>query len=117
MRDDYGDDENMSGLAPRRKGRRGEAAAKRLLADHDYALLADTTAGLCSDDLVVQSADGCVWSVEVKNCRNIQVAQFAGQARRNAGKKRWMLMCKINQTSSWLVLRKGMRPTVWHEKR
>ena len=107
----------MSGLAPRRKGRRGEAAAKRLLADHDYALLADTTAGLCSDDLVVQSADGCVWSVEVKNCRNIQVAQFAGQARRNAGKKRWMLMCKINQTSSWLVLRKGMRPTVWHEKR
>ena len=90
----------MSGLKPRRKGRRGESAAKRLLADHDYTILADTTAGLCTDDLVAQSDDGCVWSVEVKNCRNIQVALFAGQARRNAGKKRWMLMCKIHQTAS-----------------
>ena len=106
----------MSGLQTRRKGRRGEAAAKRLLADHDYEVLADTTAGLCTDDLVARTVDGCVWSVEVKNCRNIQVTMFVGQARRQAGKKRWMLLCKIDQTGSWLVMRKGLKPTIWHEK-
>ena len=37
---------------------------------------------------------------------------FLAQAKRNAGKKRWMLLCKIDQSCTWLVLRKG----VWHEK-
>jgi hypothetical protein len=44
------------------------------------------------------------------------LAQFVAQAKRNAGKKRWMLLCKIDKSCSWLVLRKGARPTVWHEK-
>jgi hypothetical protein len=25
-------------------------------------------------------------------------------------------MAHIDGTSSWLILRKGMRPTVWHQK-
>lgn len=106
----------MSGLTARRKGRRGESTAKKLLAERDFEILADTTAGIATDDLVAQSPDGCVWSVEVKNCKNLQLAQFVAQAKRNAGKKRWMLLCKIDQSCTWLVLRKGSRPTVWHEK-
>ena len=104
------------GMRERRKGRRGETAAKRLLADHDYTILADTAAGIESDDLVVQDADGYVWSVEVKTRKLIDPALFVGQARRQAGKKRWMVLAHIDNTSSWLVLRKGKRPTVWHQK-
>ena len=104
------------GMRERRKGRRGETAAKRLLADHDYAILADTAAGIATDDLVVQDDAGCVWSVEVKTRKSIEPALFAAQARKQAGKKRWMLLAHIDGTSSWLVMRKGMRPTCWHSK-
>ena len=104
------------GMRERRKGRRGETAAKRLLADHDYTILADTAAGIATDDLVVQDDSGCVWSVEVKTRKLIDIPLFRGQARKQAGKKRWMLLAHIDETSSWLVLRKGMRPTVWHQK-
>ncbi len=104
------------GMRERRKGRRGETTAKRLLADHDYAIIADTASGIATDDLVVQDEAGCVWSVEVKTRKSIEPALFCGQARKQAGKKRWMLLAHIDNTSSWLVLRKGMRPTVWHQK-
>ena len=50
----------MSGLRSRRKGRRGESAAKKLLAERDFEILADTAAGLATDDLVAQSPDGCI---------------------------------------------------------
>lgn len=104
------------GMKERRKGRRGETAAKRLLADHDYTILADTAAGIATDDLVVQDDSGCVWSVEVKTRVIINPALFTAQARQQAGRTRWMVLAHIHKTSSWLVMRKGMRPTVWHQK-
>lgn len=104
------------GKPSRDKGRRGEAAAKRLLADRDYTILADTSAGLSTDDLVVQSPEGKVVSVEVKNCKLINVPAFLKQAKENAKKNRWMLLAHISGTSSWLVMTTGARPVVWHEK-
>ncbi len=106
----------MSGLTSRRKGRRGEAAAKRLLGDHDYVVLADTTAGIATDDLLAQDETGRIWSCEVKNCRNMALPQWVNQARRQAKRNRWMLLMHINGTTSWLILRQGERPVVWHEK-
>lgn len=109
----------MSGKTSRNKGRRGETAAKRLLKDRDYTILADTTAGLATDDLLAQDAGGALWSVEVKNQKIINPALFIGQARAQAGKKRgprWMVLAHIHNTSSWLVLRQAERPTIWHEK-
>lgn len=102
--------------ASRSKGRRGETAAKCLLADRDYTILADTSAGLSTDDLVVQSPDGKVFSVEVKNTRLIDVPKFRAQAIRNAKRNSWLLLCKIDNTKSWLVIKKGAIPSVWHEK-
>ena len=109
----------MSGSRARSKGRNGERTAKRLLVDHDYTIIADTTAGLSTGDLVVQSPDGTIYDVEVKIRRVINVPLFLDQSRKNAGKSKlaWMVMCKIETTSSWLVLRKGEKPVTWHEKR
>ena len=109
----------MNGSKIRSKGRIGERTAKRLLIDHDYTIIADTTAGLSTGDLVVQSPEGTLYDVEVKNRRLINVPLFLEQARKNAGRSKlaWMVMCKIETTSSWLVLRKGEKPVTWHEKR
>lgn len=104
------------GKAQRDKWRRGEAAAKRLLADRGYTILADTSAGLSTDDLVVQSPEGRIVSVEVKNTKAISIQQFVRQARNNAGKHDWLLLCHIHNTSSWLVMGKNRLPVVWHEK-
>lgn len=108
----------MAGSRARNKGRIGERTAKRLLVDHDFTILADTTAGLATGDLVVKAPDGIIYDVEVKNRAMINVPVFLGQARKNSGKSKlaWMLMCKIETTSSWLILRKGEKPTTWHEK-
>ena len=100
----------------RDKGKRGERTAKLLLADRDYTILADTTAGLSTDDLVVLSPGGKVVSVEVKNCKLINVPVFRKQATANAKRNDWMLRLKIDGTSSWLVLGNGRSPVVWHEK-
>lgn len=109
----------MSGKISRSKGRRGETTAKRLLQDRDYSILADTTSGLATDDLLAQDTKGAIWSVEVKNRKSISPALFIGQARLQASKKRglrWMVLAHIEGTSSWLVLRQGLQPTVWQEK-
>lgn len=104
------------GKPSRDKGRRGERTAKNLLADRDWIILADTSAGLSTDDLVCQSPDGKVVSVEVKNTKQIDVPAFVKQARTNAKRNAWMLMCHISGTSSWLVMGSGKTPVVWHEK-
>ena len=99
----------------RSKGRRGESAAKRLLAERDWTILADTTAGVSSCDLVA-SKGGVVFSVEVKNREIIHPCDFRSQAMRNATKgTRWMWMAKVAGTRSWLVERQGERPCVWTE--
>lgn len=108
----------MAGLKTRNKGKTGERVAKTLLADHDYIIIADTTSGLESGDIVAKSPDGTVYDVEVKNRRQIDIPTVLGQARKNAAKTDlpWMVMCKIETTSSWLVIKKGEKPTTWHEK-
>lgn len=108
----------MSGLTSRRKGRRGETTAKRLLQDRDYIILADTTAGIATDDLLAQDANGTIWSVEVKNQKTICPEKFETQARANksTARHRWMVLAHIDGTSAWLVLRQAARPTVWYEK-
>lgn len=106
----------MAGLKSRRKGRRGETKAKHLLQDRNFTILADTTAGISTDDLVAQDEAGAIWSVEVKTRRAIEPVKQSGQARTNAGRNRWMLLAHIEGTSSWLVLRQAQRPAVWHEK-
>lgn len=108
----------MQGSKVRNKGKVGERTAKRLLTDNDYTILADTTAGLSTGDIVAKSPDGTIYDVEVKNRRQLNIPLFVGQARKNAGRSKvdWMVLCKIDSTTSWLVLRKGYKPTVWHEK-
>ena len=106
----------MAGKQTRDKGRRGECEAKRLLTDRDWEILADTTAGLATGDLVVKSPDGIVYDVEVKNRSQLNIPQFVGQAMKNAGKQRWMVMAKIANTSSWLCMAKSKKPWVWHGK-
>jgi len=108
----------MAGSKTRNKGKIGERMAKKLLADHDFTIIADTTSGLETGDIVAQSPYGIVYDVEVKNRRQINIPLFVGQARKNAGKTKlaWMVMAKIENTSSWLIMRKGEKPTTWHEK-
>jgi Holliday junction resolvase-like predicted endonuclease len=109
----------VNGKSTRSKGKAGELAAKHLLKDMDWKILADTTSGLSTGDLIAESPSGKIYDVEVKNRREIHVAKFVGQSRKNASrlKKDWMVMAKIDGTSSWLVLRKGEKPAVWHQKR
>ena len=77
----------MAGKQTRDKGRRGECEAKRLLTDRDWEILADTTAGLATGDLIVKSPDGIIYDVEVKNRSQLNIPQFVGQAMKNAGRQ------------------------------
>lgn len=106
------------GKRVRSKGREGERLAKLLLKDRDYTIIADTSAGLSTGDLIVESPDGTRYDVEVKNRNAIHVSMFIGQARKNAEKSKsaWMVLAKIEGSSSWLVMRKGQKPDVWHMK-
>lgn len=102
------------GSQSRDKGRRGEREAKAMLADRGYTILADTSAGLSTDDLVVMDQAGKVYSVEVKNTKLINLPVFLAQARGNAKKNAWMLLCKLDRQGAWLVLGKDRPATVWH---
>lgn len=104
------------GRSSRSKGRRGETAALALLADRDYSC-EDMSSGRASCDILAIDTHGTVWSVEAKNRDLINVREFRDQAKRNAKPRtRWMVLAHINGTSSWLCLRQGERPEVWHEK-
>jgi hypothetical protein len=99
----------------RRKGRAGESEAKNLLLDRDWDV-ADLTAGCSTEDFWATDPDGVTWSVEVKNRKVISIPQFKAQAVKNAGKKPWMLMIKLEGLGEWLIVRKGMKSTVWKVK-
>ena len=104
------------GKMARNKGRRGETTCKALLGEYDYTVLADTSAGVSQCDLIAQDMMGTVYAVECKNTASINVRAYRDQAKQQAGKMRWMLLCKIDGTSSWLVLKQGSKATVWHER-
>ena len=106
------------GKQSRDKGARGETTASHLLGDAGFSILADMTDGKRSADFLVQDPQERQFAVEVKNCLVWPWSQFYKQSRENAhGKTRWMLMLHIPKTSSWLVLRQGERPVVWHERK
>lgn len=104
------------GKTSRSKGRRGETIAKNLLLDRDYQIISDCTSGLSTCDLVVESASGEILFCEVKNTKLINLPAFITQARTNAKKRPWLLLAKLDSTSSWLCMGKGRKAVIWHEK-
>lgn len=101
--------------ASRDKGRKGQREAQHLLQNRDWRT-AELNAGTAAEDLIAVDPFGQSWSVEVKNTVAITTAHRAqamtqGKARRLP----WMLISKIAGTSSWLIQRQGMRPSVWSE--
>jgi len=100
----------------RSKGARGQSTVARMLADRDW-VVDPITSGVMREDMIATDCDGRQFSVEVKNTATItraHVKQAMTQA--EARKLPWMLLNKIEGTSSWLVRRKGEKPVVWHEK-
>lgn len=106
----------MSGSPTRNKGRRGQTAALQLLREMDWTV-ADLSSGVACEDGLAIDPYGIIWAVEVKNTASITM-QHRLQAMEQAKnrKERWMLMSRIQNTSSWLVQRQGMRPAIWHER-
>ncbi len=103
------------GASQRAKGRRGEARAESLLADHDYATF-DNACGKEGCDLVAVK-DGVTWAVEVKDCVTLAVAAWRRQAiRQRKPGTRWMLVMHIPGSKEWLVMRQGLASVVWREK-
>jgi len=104
------------GLRERNKGRRGQRAAKTLLGDRDYVVI-ETNAGEAVEDLIAEK-DGESWCVEVKNHKLINIPKFLAQARAQAAKrkKKWMLLCRIDGTREWLIMRQGEWSQVWRER-
>jgi len=103
------------GKSQRTKGRAGQLSARHLLEDRDWQVN-ELNGGTSVADFLAIDPDGQPWSVEVKNQIAINVRAFRKQAISQAGKLPWLLLCKVDGTSSWLVLMKGERPRVWHSK-
>lgn len=106
------------GKSQRSKGKRGERKARELLADKDWVIIANTADGDECEDIIAQCPSGKFHSIEVKNRKIIHMPEFKQQASRNAKKKKlpWMIMAKIETSSSWLIWKQGEPPRVWHEK-
>ena len=104
----------VAGAGCRNKGARGQGRFAAILRARDYDVT-QVTAGILAEDLVARRDDK-VWSVEVKNTKAWQPG-FLKQARAQAAlrRARWMLAWSIPGTRSWLVLRQGERPVLWHE--
>jgi len=99
----------------RQKGRRGQLEARHLLTERDWQVH-ELNAGTSVADFVAISPTGTTYSVEVKNAVSMNIRAWRRQAVAQAGKLPWMLLCKIDGTASWLVLRKGERAVIWNKK-
>ena len=102
------------GKLSRTKGRKGQTEFSNMLRDRDFNVV-DTTAGKENEDCLAIAPDGTIWAVEIKKTAMITPAhlkQAMNQAKER--KAKWMLANHIAGTSSWLVRRQGMLPTVWH---
>lgn len=101
----------------RRKGRRAESRAEALLVAHGHVVY-DMTSGKETCDLLADDLKlGVQWAVEVKDRLLWDFTAFYRQAQaQRKGRARWMLLLHIPRTASWLVLRQGLRPVVWHER-
>ncbi|MEW6489814.1 MAG: hypothetical protein AB1578_18135 [Thermodesulfobacteriota bacterium] len=103
------------GASQRRKGREGQCQARHLLEDRDWSVL-ELKAGVRSEDLVVEDPHGRRYSLECKKQKVVDLPRFLAQARAQAKTRKlpWALLAHLHGTSSWLFVRQGERPTVWH---
>lgn len=104
------------GASERRKGRVGQSAFAAMLKSRDWTV-ADLSSGLACEDILATDTEGNLWAVEVKNTASIlpgHIKQAMSQAKKR--RARWMLANKLAGTSSWLIRRQGMKPSVWHEQ-
>lgn len=87
-----------------------------MLEERDYTC-EDLSAGHASCDILAIDPRGIAYAVEVKDRVLIDIRAVRKQARTNAKRHtRWMLMCHIPDSKSWIVERQGERPCVWHER-
>jgi predicted RecB family endonuclease len=109
----------MMASRSRSKGKRGERIARDLLGDKDWVVLANTADGVECEDIIANCPSGKTYSIEVKNRKAIDMTAFKKQASNNSKKKKllWMVMAKIEGSSSWLIWKQGEPPRVWHEKK
>lgn len=107
------------GKSSRNKGKKGNREAKNLLLERDWTILADTSDGISTEDLIAKSQYGTVYSVEVKNRKLINMLDFRKQASASAKKTKlpWMILAKICGTRSWIMWMQGNEPVIWHERR
>ena len=100
----------------RDKGRNGERMAELLLLDRDYTNVERLPCGRSGPDIVCDDPHGRRTIVEVKNRSIIALREHRKQARANAQKHhgRWLLMCKLPDSRTWLIEQQGHRPTLWH---
>jgi Holliday junction resolvase len=104
----------------RQKGKRAQAIFALMLQERDY-IVRETNSGKSTEDLIAHRGN-ITYSVEVKDCRNINVPKFLKQARKNAHKSKheYMLACHVSGTRDWLVIihdpESGARCTVLREK-
>jgi len=105
------------GRMQRTKGARAQTAAKALLTERDWTVVS-TSSGASQEDLVASREDLGLWSVEVKDCKLLNLPKWRKQARDQAKRSKlpWMLLAHIPGTRSWLVERQGERAVVWHER-
>jgi hypothetical protein len=108
----------MNGRASRSKGKRGEAAAKRLLIERGYEVMARPRGESGDDFLAIR--DGKAYSVECKHTQNLMLSHFI-QCRENAHGKARFLMWRPSHwgfpSNLWVVCSwDGREATiqVWH---
>jgi len=101
----------------RTKGRLGQSTFAHLLRDRDWQVI-ETSSGMKVEDIIAESPDGQRWSVEVKNCKSIDIPRYKKQAMEQALRRKlsWMLACRIHGSASWIVWRKGEQPVIWTGK-
>jgi len=105
----------MAGNYSRSKGKRAEAEAKLLLQERDYDVEDLTDGQACADFMAIRHKK--VYRVEVKNHAKLDFAGFRRQAKAQAGKARWMLLCRVpDHPGTFYVEASDIPPTVWRRK-
>ena len=101
----------------RRKGKVGEAEFTGLLAARGYSEVQPLGPGRSQCDVTAVDSNGAKWAIEIKHRKSINLTYYLIQARENArkAKGKWMLAIRLHGYRSWMVLRQGMDPDMWHE--
>jgi len=104
------------GKASRDKGKRGQREFRNLLTERDFTFM-ESRAGAEEEDLLAISPEGKVFSVEVKNCININQTAFLTQAKRQAAARgkgtAWMLACSIHGKGNTFLVQTQDSCQIW----